>query len=76
MLKVSASDFKAHCLQYMALTQNQHEIVIITKHGTPVAQLIPFQEQLPSPIFGRMQGTIEIHDDIIQPIDVDWDMTE
>ena len=25
MLKVSASDFKAHCLQYMALTQNKHD---------------------------------------------------
>lgn len=68
MLKVSASDFKAHCLQYMALTQNQDEIVIITKHGKPVAQLVPFHEQLPSSIFGRMQGTIEIRDNITQPI--------
>lgn len=74
MLKVSASDFKAHCLHYMSIAHNKHEIVVITKHGKPIAQLVPYADELP-PIFGRMQGTINIHGDIIQPMDdIEWDV--
>jgi prevent-host-death family protein len=45
--------------------------VIITKHGKPVAKLVPLDEQTES-FVGSMQGTMEIVGDIVSPIDVTW----
>ena len=52
--------------------RERHEYVI-TKHGKPVARLVPVEEDQPREIFGYMRGTIEIHGDIMSPLDVEWD---
>ena len=73
MLQVSASDFKTHCLHYMDVANKKHETVVITKHGKPVAKLIPYDEEVPE-LFGRMNGTVTINGDIISPLDdIEWD---
>ena len=72
MLQVAAADFKTHCLHYMDLANNQHETVIITKRGKPVAKLVPYVEESPE-LFGRMKGSVTIHGDILEPIDVEWE---
>ena len=69
MSTVSASDFKAHCLEYM---DTVHEDMIITKHGKPVAKLIPFKEETIS-LFGLMEGTGTICGDILEPLDEPWE---
>ena len=38
---VAASDFKAHCLAVMDEVEATGEEVTITKHGRPVARLVP-----------------------------------
>jgi prevent-host-death family protein len=73
MLQVSASDFKTHCLHYMDVANQKHETVVITKRGKPVAKLIPYEEEVPE-LFGRMKGAGVICGDIIEPLDVDWDI--
>jgi len=72
MLQVTAADFKAHFLHYMDLANEKREIIVITKRGKPVAQLIAYNEEAPE-LFGRMKGTLVIKGDIIEPIDVEWD---
>lgn len=71
MLQLSAGEFKTHCLKLMDLAQKKGESFIITKRGVPVAKLVPYEE-IPSPIFGFMAGSLEIKDDIIQSIDEEW----
>ncbi len=39
--RLSASEFKARCLALMDEVERTGEVVIITKHGRPVAQLGP-----------------------------------
>lgn len=39
---ISAAEFKAKCLSLMDHVNEFHEEVIITKHGKPVAKLVPF----------------------------------
>ena len=41
MRKMAAGSFKARCLAIMDEVQAKHETVVITKHGKPVAKLVP-----------------------------------
>ena len=41
MRKMAAGVFKANCLAVMDEVQAKRETVVITKHGKPVAKLVP-----------------------------------
>ena len=47
------------------------EPVVITKHGVPVAQLVPAVRK-PETLFGALKGSVLYMGDIISPIDVEW----
>jgi prevent-host-death family protein len=69
---VAAAEFKANCLRLMDEVAQQHQPIIITKRGKPVAKLVPI-EQEPIDLFGYMAGTAKICGDIISPIeDAGW----
>lgn len=73
---ISAAEFKAKCLKLMDQVQQGRQAIIITKHGKPVAELIPFENkklQKPKSLFGYMKGSVTIFGDIISPIDEVWD---
>jgi len=69
---LSATIFKAKCLQIMEEVQLYKNEVTITKHGKPVAKLVPVEREKKDSTFGSMKGTIMINGDIISPIDVEW----
>lgn len=69
---ISASEFKARCLELMDTVHDRHDPIVITKHGIPVAKLVPFEEQRPG-LVGSMRGTVLWYGDLISPIDVEWD---
>lgn len=73
--RISASEFKARCLELMDNVRDTHETIIITKHGKPVAKLVPFEDQFPSAV-GYMRGTVLSYGDLISPIDVEWDASK
>ena len=56
----------------MDLVSSSHQEITITKHGKPIAKLTPINDE-PINYYGCMAGSIEIHGDIIKPIDVEWD---
>ena len=68
MKTVIASEFKAKCLKIMDEVAATGEPVVITKHGIPVAQLVP-AVQKPETLFGALQGSITILGHIVGPID-------
>lgn len=61
-----AGVFKARCLAVMDQVQAKCETVIITKHGKPVARLIPADTDSDE-IFGFLKGKIEISGDVVKP---------
>jgi prevent-host-death family protein len=69
---IPAGEFKAKCLQVLDEVQRLRMQVVITKHGKPVAKLVPLDEHTES-FIGSMQGTMEILGDIVAPIDVTWE---
>jgi prevent-host-death family protein len=70
--RIASAEFKAHCLQLMDDVQATRRPIVITKRGKPVAKLVPLDSEPPQ-LHGAMRGTIEIHGDIISPIDVAWE---
>ncbi|TAK76652.1 MAG: type II toxin-antitoxin system Phd/YefM family antitoxin [Gammaproteobacteria bacterium] len=72
---IQAGNFKAKCLQLMDEVHDKHISITITKHGKPIAKLIPIDET-PLDLFGCLKNTITIQGDITAPIDVSWEANE
>jgi prevent-host-death family protein len=66
MKEMAAGTFKAQCLAIMDQVLQSGEPVLITKHGRPVAKLVP-AERPADDIFGYMVGKVKIVGDIVQP---------
>ena len=54
---ISASQFKARCLGLMDQVAASGEVLVITKNGQPVAEINP---------------GVELHGDLLAPIDSPW----
>lgn len=68
MKKMSAGDFKTHCLSIMDKVQKTKEPVLITKRGKPVAKLVPAEEAT-GEYLGRLEGLMKVVGDIESPIE-------
>jgi prevent-host-death family protein len=69
MEQINASKFKEQCL---ALLDNlEPEGIVITKHGKPVARLIPASSDC-ADLIGSMKGKIRVHGDILST-GLNWD---
>jgi prevent-host-death family protein len=66
MKKMAAGAFKANCLAVMDEVQAKRETVVITKHGKPVAKLVPVESQ-GDDIFGFLRGKVTITGDVVSP---------
>ena len=66
MKKMAAGLFKVHCLAVMDEVQAKRETVVITKHGKPVAKLVPAEENRDD-IYGFLKGKGTITGDLISP---------
>ncbi len=69
MKQIPAAKFKEQCLGL--LDQVDPDGIVITKHGKPVARLIPFSSDCAS-LIGSLAGKIEIKGDILST-GLDWD---
>jgi prevent-host-death family protein len=70
---IAVSEFKARCLEILdGLRSSGHELVL-TKHGTPIARVVPMTSQQ-RPLRGLLKGQLEIVGDIVQvDFSQDWE---
>ncbi|MGA8221314.1 MAG: type II toxin-antitoxin system Phd/YefM family antitoxin [Candidatus Acidiferrales bacterium] len=66
MKKVAAGSFKTNCLAIMDEVQAKHETVIITKHGKPVAKLVPVNTATDE-IYNFLAGKGTVVGDVVSP---------
>ena len=66
MKKMPAGSFKVHCLAVMDEVQAKRETVVITKHGKPVAKLVPVDEESDE-IYNFLAGKGAVAGDIVSP---------
>ena len=66
MKKMAAGAFKTNCLAVMDEVQAKHETVVITKHGKPVAKLVPVRTDTDE-IYNFLAGKGAVTGDIVSP---------
>ena len=73
-LRLPAAEFKAKCLGLMDHVRETGVEYVVTKHGKPVAKLVPYHEPPKRSFFGFMKGTVLRYDRPLDPIDDEWDI--
>ena len=63
---MAAGTFKAKCLAVMDEVQAKRITIVMTKHGKPVAKLVPIEQERDE-IFGFLKGKDRIKGDIVKP---------
>jgi prevent-host-death family protein len=66
MKKMAAGAFKTNCLAVMDEVQAKHETVVITKHGKPVAKLVPVNAEADE-IYDFLKGKGAVKGDVVSP---------
>jgi antitoxin (DNA-binding transcriptional repressor) of toxin-antitoxin stability system len=66
MKKMPAGFFKTNCLAVMDEVQAKRETVVITKHGKPVAKLVPVNAEADD-IYNFLAGKGSIVGDVVSP---------
>jgi prevent-host-death family protein len=73
--KVGAGVFKAKCLSLLDEVEKRHLQLIITKHGKPMAKLVPIDDKKSS-LYGCMKNSVVIKQDIVASMDEKWEAEE
>jgi prevent-host-death family protein len=68
---IAAGEFKSKCLKLLDEVADKRETLVITKHGKPVAQVVPMPPE--KELFGAMRGSGVIIGDIISPLENEWE---
>ena len=68
MQDISISEFKAKCLGLVEQVHKTRQPLRITRHGRPVAELIPAGPDRKRKFLGGMVGTGKIVGDIMSPV--------
>jgi prevent-host-death family protein len=71
-LSVPAAQFKAHCLSLLERVRQSRRPIVVTKHGRPVAKVVPLRSESPS-ILGFSKGTAKILGDLVAPTGERWE---
>ena len=70
---IAAGQFKAECLKLMDRVNENHEEIIISKRGKPVAKLVPYRDETVRSIFGYIKNSVKNEKNIIEPTGEYWD---
>ena len=73
--RIGAAGFKARCLELMDRVRETGVEYIVTKHGEPVAKLVPYKAPGRASLFGSMKGTVLRFDRPFDPLDDEWDVS-
>ena len=74
--EIGAAAFKARCLELMDRVRETGVEYVVTKHGTPVARLVPVAPAAAKGLFGAMAGSVLAYDGPFDPIDGDYDLDQ
>ncbi len=72
MKTVAAGKFKAQCLSLLDEVAREHETIVVTKRGKPVAKVIAVTEGAVD-ARERLKGSILRQENIVNPIPLTWE---
>lgn len=71
---IGVAEFKARCLEFTDRVRETGAEYVITKHGVPVAKLVPYTSARTTSLFGSMKGTVLGYERPLDPLDDDYDV--
>ena len=74
-MKMAAGTFKAKCLRVMDDVSKFHQEIVITKHGRPVAKIVPYEKENTG-FYGMLRGSVDINGDIGKSTGEKWEADE
>jgi prevent-host-death family protein len=73
---VGTAEFKARSLELLHEVREARAEYVVTKHGKPVAQLVPFEPEAPAAPVGTMRGTLIRFDQPFDPVPAVWSLDD
>jgi len=73
---VGAAEFKARCLELVEHVKEARAEYTITRHGKPVARLVPVDAPAPASRLGSMRGTLLRYDRPFDPVPGAWSIDQ
>jgi prevent-host-death family protein len=70
-ITISASQFKAKCLALLDEVAATKLALVVTKHGKPIAKLVPLEDTQPANLLGSVRYKNE--EDLLAPVDDPWE---
>jgi prevent-host-death family protein len=70
----AAAEFKAKCLELMDRVRDTGVEYVVTKHGKPVAKLVPVSGTARPSFFGSLKGSVLKYERPFDPIDGVYDI--
>ncbi|MBY0506852.1 MAG: type II toxin-antitoxin system prevent-host-death family antitoxin [Bryobacteraceae bacterium] len=75
--EISATEFKAKCLQLLDQVANLQTCVVVTKRGKPVARVVPLEQMPRKPLRGSGVGRETILGDLLDfDTATDWEVNQ
>ena len=75
MKTMAISQFKTHALKILDQISKNHETIIVTTRGKPLAQITPYDDTAASTKPGKLAETLVFEEDIISPLGEDmWEV--
>ncbi|MBI2902131.1 MAG: type II toxin-antitoxin system Phd/YefM family antitoxin [Candidatus Methylomirabilis oxyfera] len=72
MKTIAAGKFKAQCLALLDEVAREHETILVTKRGKPVAKVVAVTERK-ADLRQQLRGSILREKDIINPVPFTWE---
>ena len=69
-----AAEFKTRCLELMDRVRETGVEYVVTKHGRPVAKLVPYVAPPRRSLSGALKGTVLAYERPFDPIDGEYDI--
>ena len=75
MKTMAISQFKTHALKVIDQLSHNHESIIVTKRGKPLALITPYQDSSKKIKPGQLSNTFVFEENIVSPLDEDmWEV--
>lgn len=75
MKTMAISQFKTHVLKVIDQLSHNHESIVVTKRGKPLALITPYENSPKNIKPGQLSNTFVFEEDIISPIGEDmWEV--
>ena len=76
MKTMSISEFKAQALRAIDQVAKNREPLVITRHGRPLAEVVPYPYSSDVAAPGRLADSLVFEEDIVTPLGSDmWEVT-